>query len=145
MKCVSRALFAVVVVLLVAPQVWAQATAQVNGTVADASGAVLPGVTVTATQTAAWADVDNDGNLDLFVGNENAAAQLYLNRGDGTFRIPNAPWRFAGSDVRAGGVPKYRGEDNRAVLSELLGLDAATLDQLEAQGVLTSRVPGGAR
>ena len=51
MKCVSRALFAVVVVLLVAPQVWAQATAQVNGTVADASGAVLPGVTVTATQT----------------------------------------------------------------------------------------------
>jgi crotonobetainyl-CoA:carnitine CoA-transferase CaiB-like acyl-CoA transferase len=67
------------------------------------------------------------------------------NRGDGTFRIPNAPWRFAGSDVRAGGVPKYRGEDNRAVLSELLGLDAAALDQLEAQGVLTSRVPGGAR
>ena len=67
------------------------------------------------------------------------------NRGDGTFRIPNAPWRFAGSDVRAGGVPKYRGEDNRAVLSELLGLDAAALDQLESQGVLTSRVPGGAR
>ena len=67
------------------------------------------------------------------------------NRGDGTFRIPNAPWRFAGSDVRAGGVPKYRGEDNRDVFSELLGLDAATLDQLEAQGVLTSRVPGGAR
>ena len=51
----------------------------------------------------------------------------------------------AGSDVRAGGVPKYRGEDNRAVLSELLGLDAAALDQLESQGVLTSRVPGGAR
>lgn len=66
-------------------------------------------------------------------------------RGDGTFRIPNTPWKFAGSDVRAGGVPRYRGEDNRAVLSELLGLDDASLDQLEQRGVLTSRVPGGPR
>ena len=31
--------------------VWAQATAQLSGTVRDESGAVLPGVTVTATQT----------------------------------------------------------------------------------------------
>ena len=46
-------------------------------------------------------------------------------RGDGTIRIPNAPWRFEGSDVRTGGVPRYRGEDNRAVLTELLGLDDA--------------------
>ena len=30
---------------------WAQATAQINGTVHDQSGAVLPGVEVTATQT----------------------------------------------------------------------------------------------
>src|SRR5437588_11423538 len=30
---------------------WAQATAQISGTVRDASGAVLPGVQVTATQT----------------------------------------------------------------------------------------------
>ena len=32
--------------------VWAQSTAQVSGTVRDQSGAVLPGVQVTATQTA---------------------------------------------------------------------------------------------
>src|SRR3989442_15624407 len=32
--------------------VWAQATAQISGTVRDQSGAVLPGVEVTATQTA---------------------------------------------------------------------------------------------
>src|SRR5438046_7913016 len=31
--------------------VWAQATAQISGTVRDQSGAVLPGVEVTATQT----------------------------------------------------------------------------------------------
>ena len=62
-------------------------------------------------------------------------------RGDGTIRIPNAPWRFEGSDIRTSGSPRYRGEDNRAVLSALLGLGLDELDQLEADGVLTSRVP----
>ena len=37
--------------LLIADSAWAQATAQLNGRVADESGAALPGVTVTATQT----------------------------------------------------------------------------------------------
>jgi FG-GAP-like repeat/PPIC-type PPIASE domain/ASPIC and UnbV len=37
------------------------------------------------TQTAAWADIDNDGYLDLFIGNENAPSQLFRNKGDGTF------------------------------------------------------------
>src|SRR5881296_2450305 len=32
--------------------VWAQATAQISGSIQDPSGAVLPGVEVTATQTA---------------------------------------------------------------------------------------------
>src|SRR5438045_4388587 len=37
--------------LLAAPNLWAQATAQIGGTVKDQTGAVLPGVEVTATQT----------------------------------------------------------------------------------------------
>ncbi|PQJ35093.1 hypothetical protein BSZ35_11225 [Salinibacter sp. 10B] len=55
------------------------------------------------TQTAAWADVNGDGHIDLFVGNESSTAidpfsgdttntavsphpsELYLNQGDGTF------------------------------------------------------------
>jgi tetratricopeptide (TPR) repeat protein len=38
-----------------------------------------------ATQTAGWADIDNDGWLDLFVADEQGPSQLYRNRGDGTF------------------------------------------------------------
>ncbi len=37
------------------------------------------------TQTAAWADYDNDGDLDLFVGNESFPSQLFQNDGAGHF------------------------------------------------------------
>jgi hypothetical protein len=37
------------------------------------------------THSAAWADFDNDGWLDLFVGHEETPSQLFRNRGDGGF------------------------------------------------------------
>jgi crotonobetainyl-CoA:carnitine CoA-transferase CaiB-like acyl-CoA transferase len=63
-------------------------------------------------------------------------------RGGGTIRVPNAPWRFSDAPgVALRGEPRYRGEDNRTVLAELLGLDDADLDRLESTSVLSSRLP----
>ncbi|NQY58131.1 MAG: CoA transferase [Ilumatobacteraceae bacterium] len=63
-------------------------------------------------------------------------------RGGGTVEVPNVPWHFSDApDVAVSGIPKYRGEDNRRVLAEFLGYDDARLDALEADGVLSSRVP----
>ena len=65
-------------------------------------------------------------------------------RNGGTVRVPNVPWRFsAGPGVTVTGVPKYRGEDNRAVLATYLGYDDDVLDRLEADGVLSARIPSG--
>jgi tetratricopeptide (TPR) repeat protein len=56
-----------------------------DGTFTDVTQESGLGETVTASQTAVFADVDNDGYLDLFIGNENTPSQLFRNKGDGTF------------------------------------------------------------
>jgi carboxypeptidase family protein len=50
-RAITAALTALLLVVLCSASVWAQATAQISGTVKDQSGAVLPGVEITATQT----------------------------------------------------------------------------------------------
>jgi len=56
-----------------------------DGTFTDVTQQSGLGDTVTATNSAAWADIDNDGYLDLFIANERSPSQLFRNRGDGTF------------------------------------------------------------
>ena len=56
-----------------------------DGTFTDVtaqSGLMEP---IRSSQSAAWADINNDGRLDLFIANENSPSQLFLNNGDGTF------------------------------------------------------------
>ena len=59
--------------LLTCASAWAQATAQMNGTVRDQSGAVLPGVTVTVTQT------------------DTGFTRTVVTEGSGGYVIPNLP------------------------------------------------------
>ncbi len=56
-----------------------------DGTFTDVTEQSGLGKTATSTNSAVWADIDNDGYLDLFIANENTPSQLFRNRGDGTF------------------------------------------------------------
>src|SRR5437870_11082706 len=64
---------AFVVSILVTANVWGQATAEISGTVKDATGAVLPGVEVTATQT------------------ETGIARSTVSNETGAYALPNLP------------------------------------------------------
>lgn len=59
----------------------------------------------------------------------------------GHLRIPNAPWHFQDSTVGVSGEPRYRGEDNRPVLRDLLHMTDDEITALESRGVLSQRVP----
>jgi tetratricopeptide (TPR) repeat protein len=56
-----------------------------DGTFTDVTAAAGLAEPATQTQAAVWADIDNDGYLDLFVANEQSPSQLFRNRRDGTF------------------------------------------------------------
>jgi len=62
-------------------------------------------------------------------------------RSGSTFRVPNSPWVFSGSDTGTRGQPKFRGEDNAAVLHDLLGISPEEVAELTTQGVLSIRLP----
>ncbi len=56
-----------------------------NGTFTDVTEESGLAGNVAQTNSAVWADIDNDGQLDLFIANENSPSQLFHNKGDGTF------------------------------------------------------------
>ena len=63
-------------------------------------------------------------------------------RGGGRIRIPNAPWKFSKApDVGVTGVPRYRGEDNAAVLRDHLGLSDEQITELVDAGILSDHLP----
>src|SRR2546425_1730711 len=65
--------------VLTSSTIWAQATAQISGAVRDPTGAVLPGVDITATQT------------------ETGVARMTVTNETGTYVLPNlavGPYRF---------------------------------------------------
>src|SRR3990172_3594061 len=70
---IRMTVFALLISTLTCAAVWAQSTAQVSGTVRDQTGAVLPGVEVTATQT-------DTGLIRSVVTNET-----------GSYAMPNLP------------------------------------------------------
>lgn len=72
---------------------------------------------------------------------ERQAIESVSDRRSGEIRIPNPPWRFDDQPTRIAGEPRYRGEDNAAVLRDLLGYDDAAIDALTETGVISSRVP----
>jgi crotonobetainyl-CoA:carnitine CoA-transferase CaiB-like acyl-CoA transferase len=59
----------------------------------------------------------------------------------GYLRVPHPPWHFTDATLPPMGEPRYRGEDNRAVLREVLGLSDEVVDDLERREILSSRLP----
>jgi len=72
-KRVLKLLLGMALGLVISSSAWAQATAQISGAVQDQSGAVLPGVQVTATQT------------------ETGVSRMTLSNETGTYTLPNLP------------------------------------------------------
>ena len=55
--------------------------------------------------------------------------------------IPQSPWRFQNVDAGVAAFVGYRGQHNREVLTDLLGLSSSELDVLENESVISSRPP----
>src|SRR5438105_15863862 len=95
-----------VVLLLAATNVWAQATAQINGSIVDTSGAVLPGVTIVAVQT--------DTGFRREAVTDDSGSYALLNLPIGPYRLEASLAGFrsyaqTGIVLHAGGQPGLKG------------------------------------
>ena len=121
-RIVLASILFIVSVLLSAPA-WAQlSTAELNGRVTDSSGAVLPGVTVTATQTAT-------GLVRTAVTDENGA-YLISNLPTGPYRLEVALQGFrtyvqTGIVLQVGATPTINAALELGSLEETVTVEAA--------------------
>src|ERR1700704_1487109 len=117
--CCSRG---ALILLLTASAAWAQATAQLSGTVRDQSSAVLPGVTVTATQT--------DTGLVRTAVTDDTGGYLLTNLPTGPYRLEVALQGFktyvqTGIVLQVGGSPTVNATLAVGALEESVTVDAA--------------------
>src|SRR5438309_5782027 len=110
--------------LLLSTHAWAQATAQISGTVKDPSGAVLPGVEITATQT-------ETGIVRTTVTNETGSYVL-SNLALGPYRLETALTGFR-TFVQTGIVLQVNGSP---VINPVLEVGQVS-DQVEVQANAT--------
>ena len=121
-RCLTCFLRGALILLLTAGAAWAQATAQLSGTVRDESGAVLPGVTVTATQT--------DTGLVRTAVTDDTGGYLLTNLPTGPYRLEVALQGFrsyvqTGIVLQVGGTPTVNAVLSVGSLEESVTVDAA--------------------
>src|SRR3954469_18600210 len=109
-------------VLFTSAPAWAQGTAELNGRVSDESGAVLPGVTVTATQT--------DTGFTRSVVTDGNGAYVMPNLPTGPYRLEVALQGFktyvqTGIVLQVGGTPTINASLGVGNLEETVAVEAA--------------------
>src|SRR5438105_6143110 len=125
----------VLILLLSAGVAWAQGTAQLSGTVRDESGGVLPGVSVTVTQT-------NTGLVRNTVSDE-TGGYLLTNLPTGPYRLEVALQGFktyvqTGIVLQVGGTPTVNAVLGVGSLEETVTVEAAApLVDVRSAGIST--------
>src|SRR6266540_2553200 len=110
-------------VVLLGTSVWAQGTAQIGGRVADESGAVLPGVTVTVTQT--------DTGFTRTVVTDETGSYVMPNLPTGPYRLEVTLAGFrtytqTGIVLQVSGTPTINVTLQLGQLAETVSVEAAT-------------------
>ena len=132
LTCCSRG---ILILLLTASAAWAQGTAQLSGTVRDESGGVLPGVTVTVTQT-------NTGLVRTDV-TDASGAYLMTNLPTGPYKLEAALQGFrsyvqTGIVLQVGGTPTVNAVLAVGALEEAVTVEAAApIVDVKSSGIST--------
>jgi crotonobetainyl-CoA:carnitine CoA-transferase CaiB-like acyl-CoA transferase len=110
-------------------QEWVSSHANGDEVVADLDDAGLPGARIVPMSEA----------LDCEQTRARRMTPEVDDRSGRPVRVLNSPYRFSDAAAGVRGLPAFRGEDNRDILSTLLGLSEAEIDELEAAGVVSAR------